>query len=347
MKKFFMALAAVAMVATSCVQGDDDFAVKGPQKSVQFSLANVITSRGVDAPIENATKVNLKNYQVFFVGSDGTLYSGKDVDGAAVSHYFETAPTAVQTFHFLPAAVAKVVVVGNYGSKITATKLDDIKAIATTWENQQDDENLLVYGEAELEKAADDDHANTYKAEVNVKPLVARIEIGGFVCGFSDSPAYEEVEVTMVALNNYHANATVGGAVSNLKNETINTNTAYPFFNATAPVGSKDVVSVVLTKDAPSVDFAANKYLVYHTFAGQVPQLVVRVKGVKGGVESPLYLATNGFKENSVSVTEFEPGTIYRMNFAFADTALAQPEKCVEVSIEVAQWVVVNVTPEF
>ena len=350
MKKFFMVLAAVAVAVTSCVQSDDDFAVKGPQKSVQFSLANVITSRGVDAMIPNATKVTLKDCQVFFVGSDGTLYSGMNVNGSAVSHYFATAPTAVQTFHFLPAAVEKVVVVGNYGSEITtATKLDDIKASATTWEDQQDNESLLVYGEAELVKAADDDvHANTYKAVVNVKPLVARIEIGGFVCGFSDTPAYDQVKVTMVALNNYHANATVGGGVSNLKNETINTNTAYPFFNATAPVDSKDVLSdVVLTKTTPSHNFDTDSYLVYHTFAGTVPQLVVRVTGVKGSVESPLYLATNGFKQEGVSVTEFTPGTIYRMNFAFADTALAQPEKCVEVSIEAAEWVIVNVTPEF
>ena len=272
-----------------------------------------------------------------------------DVNGSAVSHYFATAPTAVQTFHFLPAAVEKVVVVGNYGTEITATNLDDIKAIATTWENQQDDENLLVYGEAELEPAAaNDQHANTYKANVNVKPLVARIEIGGFVCGFSDTPAYDEVKVTMVALNNYYTDATIGGVVSNLSNATINTKTAYPFFNATAPVGSKDVVSgVVLTKTTPSHNFDTDSYLVYHTFAGTVPQLVVRVTGVNGSVESPLYLATNGFKQEGVSVTEFKPGTIYRMNFAFADTALAQPEKCVEVSIEAAEWVIVNVTPEF
>lgn len=349
MKKFFMVLAAVAVAATSCVQSDDDFAVKGPQKSVQFSLANVISSRGVDAMIPVTTKVTLKDCQVFFVGSDDTLYSGMDVNGSAVSHYFATAPTAVQTFHFLPAAVEKVVVVGNYGTEITATNLDDIKAIATTWENQQDDENLLVYGEAELEPAAaNDQHANTYKANVNVKPLVARIEIGGFVCGFSDTPAYDEVKVTMVALNNYYTDATIGGVVSNLSNATINTKTAYPFFNATAPVGSKDVVSgVVLTKTTPSHNFDTDSYLVYHTFAGTVPQLVVRVTGVNGSVESPLYLATNGFKQEGVSVTEFKPGTIYRMNFAFADTALAQPEKCVEVSIEAAEWVIVNVTPEF
>ena len=61
MKKFFMVLAAVAVAATSCVQSDDDFAVKGPQKSVQFSLANVISSRGVDAMIPVTTKVTLKD----------------------------------------------------------------------------------------------------------------------------------------------------------------------------------------------------------------------------------------------------------------------------------------------
>ena len=350
MKKFFMALAAVAMVATSCVQGDDDFAVKGPQKSVQFSLANVITSRGVDAPIENATKVNLKNYQVFFVGSDGTLYSGKDVDGGTVSHYFETAPTEVQTFHFLPAAVAKVVVVGNYGSKITATKLDDIKAIATTWENQQDDENLLVYGEAELEPAAaNDQHANTYKADVNVKPLVARIEVSGFACTFSTEPLYEKIDVTMVKLNNFYPTSNIGGVVSpaDIQNSPINDETAYPFFNATAPAYSKDEIAVSLTPSAAAVELPDTGYLVYNFFPGAVPQLVARVAGTNGTSVAPLYLATNGFKQNGVSVTEFTPGTIYRMNFAFADTALAQPEKCVEVSIEVAEWVVVNVTPEF
>ena len=351
MKKFFMALAAVAMVATSCVQGDDDFAVKGPQKSVQFSLANVISTRGEDAPIPNETKVNLKNYQVFFVGSDGTLYSGKGVNGEAVSHYFETAPTEVQTFHFLPAAVAKVVVVGNYGSKITtATKLDDIEAIATTWKDQQNDENLLVYGEAELVKAADDDdHANTYKAVVKVKPLVARIEVSGFKCTFSTEPLYEKIDVTMVKLNNFYPTSNIGGVVSpaDILNSPINDETAYPFFNAAAPEYSKDEIEVSLTPSAASVELPNTGYLVYNFFPGAVPQLVARVAGTNGTSVAPLYLATKGFYNGSEKITEFKPGTIYRMNFAFADTALAQPEKCVEVSIEVAEWVVVNVTPEF
>ena len=354
MKKFFMALAAVAMVATSCVQGDDDFAVKGPQKSVQFSLANVISTRGVDASIPNATKVNLNNYQVFFVDAAGNFHQGKDINDADAEQYFTTAPTTDLTFHFLPAAVEKVVVVGNYGSKITATNLDAVKALTATWKEQQNDENLLVYGEANLVASNDDGHGNTYKADVEVKPLVARIEIGGFVCDFSDTPAYDAVHVTMVALNNYYADTTIGGTLSNLNNTAIDTDTAYPFFNADAPVGSKDVVSdVVLTNAAPSHNFDTDSYLVYHTFAGTVPQLVVRVKGVKGGVESPLYLATSAFYKGTEKITEFKAGEIYRMkfngnnHFAFDEENLSQPEKCVEVSIEVANWVVVNVTPEF
>lgn len=350
MKKFFMALAAVAMVATSCVQGDDDFAVKGPQKSVQFSLANVISSRSVDATIPSATKVNLKKYQVFFVDATGNFHQGKGFNGEAVSHYFETAPITAQTFHFLPAAVEKVVVVGNYGSEITATNLDAVKALTATWAGQQDDENLLVYGEANLVAATEnDEHANTYVADVTVKPLVARIEVSGFACTFSTEPLYEKIDVTMVKLNNFYLTSNIGGVVSpaDIKNSPINDETAYPFFNATAPDYSKDEIAVSLTPSAAAVELPNTGYLVYNFFPGAVPQLVARVAGTNGTSVAPLYLATNGFKQEGVSVTEFEPGTIYRMNFAFADTALAQPEKCVEVSIEVANWVVVNVTPEF
>ena len=356
MKKCFMALALVAMMATSCVNNDNLPGVTGPQKSVTFSLENVVSVRSVDGMIANSARVVLNDCQVFFVGSDGSLYTGKNLDGTAEeTHYFTSAPTSAVQYHFLPAAVEKVVVVGNYGSELAPANLDAIKALAATAEAQQNDENLLVYGEAALVATTDDGHGNTYKAEVSVKPLVARIEIGGFVCGFSNPALYEQVDVTMVALNNYYADATLAGVVSNYTSTTIDNQSAYPFFNSTtAPAYTKDVVSnVSLTPAAPSVDFGTDSYLVYHTFAGNVPQLAVRVTGHNGGVESPLYLATKAFYDGSNKITEFEAGKVYRMKFngenrfAFDDEDLNQPEKCVEVSIEAAEWVVVNVTPEF
>ena len=357
MKKCFMALAMVAMMATSCVNDEiPQGGVTGPQKSVSFSLANVISSRGVDGMIGASTRVVLNDCQVFFVGADGTLYTGKNVDGTADEvHYFTTAPTTTLQYHFLPAAVEKVVVVGNYGSELDPANLDAIKAIATTAEAQQNDENLLVYGEAALVATTDDGHGNTYKAEVNVKPLVARIEIGGFICNFSNPALYDQIDIKMVALNNYYADATIAGVVSNYSSTAITNSSAYPFFNSTtAPAYSKDVVTgVSLTPAAPSADFTTDSYLVYHTFAGNLPQLAVRITGIKGGIESPLYLATRSFYDGTNSITAFEAGKIYRMKFdgenrfAFGDEDLNQPEKCVEVSIETAEWVIVNVTPEF
>ena len=357
MKNFFMTMALVAMVATSCSNDDASLAtISGPQKSVKVSLENVITTRVKDEMIPNSSKVVLNECQVFFVGGDGMLYTGKDVNGGnTVTHYFTTAPLQSEDYHFLPPAVQKVVVVGNYGSEISAASLNDIKTLVAKAEQQQDDENLLVYGEAELVPiTTEDKHGNSYKADVSVKPLVARIEVGGFACDFSDTPLYDEVKITMLALNNYYEEMTIGGTLSKLNSTSIVSSNVYPFFNSTdAKAYTKDEISVTLTPDAPSAGFDDGKYLVYHTFAGSVPQLVVRITGVKDGAESPLYLATNSFTSNGAKVNAFEAGSIYRMKFngedrfAFDEEDLNQPEKCVDVAVEAAQWVVVNVTPEF
>ena len=350
-------MAMVAMVATACTKDDAPQGESASiQKSVKFSLENVISTRGVDTMIPSSTRVTLNDCQIFFVDGAGALYTAKDIDGVTdAEQYFTSAPTGTQTFHFLPAAVQKVVVVGNYGAEVTPANLNDIKALAAVASEQQNDENLLVYGEAPLVASTDDGHGNTYLAEVSVKPLVSRIEVGGFICNFSDPALYDQVNISMMALNNYYGNATIGGSLTNYSSTAITTSSVYPFFNSTtAPAYTKDVITgVSLTPTAPVVDFATDSYLVYHTFAGSVPQLVVRVTGIKDGVESPLYLATSAFYDGSTKIESFEAGKVYRMKFdgenrfAFDDEDLNQPEKCVEVSLEAAEWVIVNVTPEF
>ena len=357
MKNLFMSLAMVALVVSSCTkEADPQVDASAPQKSVKFSLENVIATRGVDAMIPSSTRVMLNDCQIFFVGGDGALYTAKDIDGATdAQQYYTAAPTGTISFHFLPAAVQKVVVVGNYGSEIDPANLNAIKALAAEASEQQNDENLLVYGEAPLVASTDDGHGNTYLAEVSVKPLVARIEVGGFICNFSDPALYDQVDITMMALNNYYSGATLAGARSGYSSTAISSSSAYPFFNdTTAPAYSKNVISgVSLTPESPSVDFNTTDYLVYHTFAGDIPQLVVRVAGYNGGVESPLYLATSSFYDGATKIEEFEAGKVYRMKFngenrfAFDDTDLNQPEKCIKVDIQAEEWVIVNVTPEF
>lgn len=57
-------------------------------------------------------------------------------------------------------------------------------------------------------------------------------------------------------------------------------------------------------------------------------------------------LTINGFEEN---IAKFEPGNIYRMNINFKEENLDKTNDaiCVDVTVTIANWVVINVTPEF
>ena len=46
-------------------------------------------------------------------------------------------------------------------------------------------------------------------------------------------------------------------------------------------------------------------------------------------------------------VTTFEPGKIYRMNLIFNEDKLQHQERCLDITVEVAQWKIIEVTPEF
>lgn len=74
------------------------------------------------------------------------------------------------------------------------------------------------------------------------------------------------------------------------------------------------------------------------------PQVLVKLIGTTNeGTKVPLYLATSTF---TPAVTA-DFAKIYVMNFAFSDEDLDNPQKCVEVTVDVMSWDVVPVTPEF
>ena len=96
---------------------------------------------------------------------------------------------------------------------------------------------------------------------------------------------------------------------------------------------------------------AAAKRPAYHFFpdAAKIagddhPQLVVKLTGTKAnGDKAALYLATKGF---SPAVTS-DVARIYQVKFEFDDGDLANPQKCVEVSVDVVAWDVVPVIAQF
>ncbi len=332
------ALAAIALLACNKeeVKVDD-----GPMKSVEVNLTNILT-RSAGTAIADGTTITLKECHILF--TDGTnFFLGKNADGTDADQYFGAAdiPSGPVRFHFLPAAVNKVVVVGN-GGTVSAANLAALERDIMI-ENQQDAESLLLYGESGLTLTAElDEHTPLYKATVNLVPRVARLEVSGFECKFSDPPVYQEVVLGKIALNNYYSKSKLVTPTPSVPvNQTIEEGTVFSWISSLTG-WRVDPVGVTLTPKAAGPD--NTKTLVYHTFPAMVPQLVV----TSANDNAPAYLATSGLKlQDGTAITAFEAGKIYKLAFKFNDTDFNQPLKCIDVTVTVAAWKVVPVMPAF
>ena len=208
-----------------------------------------------------------------------------------------------------------------------------------------------------------------YKAAMVLEPRVARIEVVGFEYKAEVDDAtqaekerlYESIQVEQIVLNNYYGQAEfVTGAVSGIKtNTTIDAGSVFGFFANAASDWTNDKLDGT---NLPAVNLdeaagykmaygAAAKRPAYHFFpdAAKIagddhPQLVVKLTGTKAnGDKAALYLATKGF---SPAVTS-DVARIYQVKFEFDDGDLANPQKCVEVSVDVVAWDVVPVIAQF
>ena len=62
----------------------------------------------------------------------------------------------------------------------------------------------------------------------------------------------------------------------------------------------------------------------------------------------PAYIYTKKYKDiYGNEITAFEPGKIYRMNMIFDHEKLDHQDICVDITVKVASWELVVVTPEF
>ena len=332
---------AFATIALLACNKEDVKVDGGLMKSVEVNLTNILT-RSAGTAIADGTTITLKECHILF--TDGTnFFMGKKADGTNADQYFggDAIPSGPVRFHFLPAAVNKVVVVGN-GGTVQATTLAALEREIKI-EDQQDAESLLLYGESGLTLSTElDEHTPLYKATVNLVPRVARLEVSGFECEFSVDPMYLEIALGKIALNNYYSKCTfVTPTPSAPVNQTISDITVFPWINGLTG-WSVDPVGVTITPRMPKPD--STKTFVYHTFPAMVPQLVVT--STNDG--APAYLATSGLKlQDGNAITAFEAGKIYKLAFKFKDTDFNQPLKCIDVTVTVAAWQVVPVVPEF
>lgn len=249
-------------------------------------------------------------------------------------------------------------------------------------EEQQDPKNLKLFGvdQALSETTNHTEHGNVvYAANVTLKPAVARFEITGFKCDASDasgSRVYESVEIQQLTARTYFEKATVAisgesaltvtGEQLDAFNEysyTVTDGNAPSYFNAVADKGwFSDDLDITLqdgawevgntnpTTAAPytTVD-PANVLYSYHVFPGEPPQFLAKILANSAGVDVPLYLKTSSLRTQDGILNDYKvvAGNIYRLSFNFTDASFEQPEKCVDLTVSVAQWSVNILTPIF
>jgi hypothetical protein len=219
-------------------------------------------------------------------------------------------------------------------------------------------------------------HPDPYvHADVNLSPAVARFEITGFEYALktgAEKRNYTTMTVDNLSIRNYYTKAEVNFAnvptteeadLLNFGGALTKDNVYVNYFNVLGAGWWLDKVGTTLDADAYAAVVnvpgatetePAKDCYAYNVFPGALPQFLMQLTGAEGGVESPLYLMTSALKVKNannemvaLTAEDITAGNVYRMAMKFDDNNLQNPEKCIEVSITVDEWVVVAVTPEF
>ena len=384
MKTFRIMCAAVvaAMSLASCQKEQEQAPENKTLKSVEVKINNVApVTRAIGGLGESLEGKNIQLNSLQFFFSDGTsLYEAKDAEGNIADVYYDAAELAALNgsisakFHFLPAAVKKVIVIGNYSASAatTETALDAELEIA----KYQDVTNFPLYAEGTLGLASSNAHdtgsnghlSNVYTVNLDVYPHVARFEITGIGCTLPLNSG-KIVKVVSLAFADFFDKCDFRTAVGHtLRSVQLNQQDIYTYFqeqmstakwnndffnglNGQEGAGnSHPVIELTATNTFVETDIAYN----FFCKGAPSPCLLLNVIEYENQTAfdanngSPGYLYTNVYRLNSTEpVATFEPGKIYRMAIRFNEDDLQHQERCLDISLNIAEWIVINVTPEF
>ncbi len=379
LSKLMLSACVAVLALVSCNKEEASVPVETKVKSVDVSIANMILTKSASANIAKGTRVTLDNFKIFLTDANySRTFTALQSDGTtAATYYFETEtyditdPNAKASFHFVDPACTKVVVVANMGD-VDWDAIDDKIKI----ENQQNADELVLYGAADLTSAGTF-HNETkdnvtyqlpvYKANVKLSPRVSRFEMDGFYVSFDPvDPKYNEIKFKQIAVQNYYPETQINtGAESGTLVEHI-TNFAdqgstFAWLHNGQTDWYRDVFAspVSATPAAPAVQAitGTNTCYAYHFFASDaVPVIVIDIEA--DGLPAYLYSKTLKLADNT-PLDKIEEGHIYRMNalgdvdgdgdgdITIDEDDIDPADRCLEITVEVKAWEVVLVTPEF
>lgn len=371
--KLMLSASVAALALVSCNKMDTTPEAAKRLKTVEVSLENVVITKGLAGnKIEKGDAVAIKDFQIFLTDASGNSYEAKVANGSAAAQtYWSTADLSngpvSAAFHYVDPNCTKVVAVANVGKALTFAEYKTLAALEVA--NQQDQAALALYDEKNLVPANaqhNDTNANgtvyvadVYKADLVLTPRVSRFEVDGFTVKFNATPKYNEIKVTQLALQNYYpATSLVTGVESgDLVNHIANfSNQAQVYSWLDTPADAvwyRDYFDITMTPSAATKD--TPKPLAYHLFSSNVaPVMVIKLLADN----QPAYLYSKGFfKADGTPVTTFEEGKIYRMSakgevendgsIAIDEDDIDPMDRCLEITVDVVDWAVELVYPEF
>ena len=379
LSKLMLSASIAAIALVSCNKQDTTPESKR-LRSVDISIDNiVITKAAAGDKINAGDAVVVNDFQIFLTDASGNEYTGKVKDGSAAAQSYWTAADLSEAisaeFHYVDPNCTKVVAVANMGKELTFA---EYKALTTiNIDEQQNSQNLVLYDAKDL-VATGNQHsdpnvdgttyvADIYKADLVMTPRVSRFEVDGFTVKFNDEPKYQEINITQIAFQNYYPTTTVfegaedGEPVIYMQNLA---NQAEVYNWLDTPVEGevpwyRDYFDVTITPAAPTADIkdadGNNAPLAYHIFSCDlVPVMVIKLTADG----QPAYLYSKGFyKDAETPVTTFEEGKIYRMSakgvvendgsIPIDEDDIDPMDRCLEITVDVVDWAVELVYPEF
>jgi hypothetical protein len=367
-------VAALALVA--CNKEEAGPQVPNRLKTVEISLENFVLTKGeAGEKIKAGDAVIVNDFKIFLTDASGNQYSAKVANGVADAKTYWGAeelvnglPTDEAVFHYVDPNCTKVIAVANVGKDITFAEFKNLANLKV--EDQQNQKSLVLYDEATLTSAGrrhEDKNSNggtyladVYEAKLVLSPRVSRFEVDGFVVNFGEEPKYDEIKITQIAFQNYYpetavATGTETGSLVNHIKDLANQAEVYAWLDTPQDPNPwyRDNFELTITPEDNEAD--TPKDLAYHMFSCNTAPVMV-IKLLADG--QPAYLYTKGFfKKDGTPVTEFAEGTIYRMGGAgdaYGDGSIPIDEddidpmdRCLEITVEVVDWAVELVYPEF
>ena len=377
--KLMLSAAVAALALVSCNKQDTTPTTPDRLKTVEIAIDNAVITKGLAGDkISQGQAVHVNDFKVFLTDATGKIeFEAKVADGSqAAKSYWDTEDlkqgALSAEFHYVDPNCTKVIAIANVGKDITFEQFLALEALKV--ENQQDQKTLVLYDERTLQAAGsqhNDLHedgttyvTDVYKADLVLTPRVSRFEVDGFTVKFdSANPKYQEIKISQLAFQNYYplTSATTGVESGELVNhiaDLTNQASVYSWLDDPAKPEAwyRDYFDITITPAAPTAD--TPNELAYHMFScNETPVFVIKL--LADG--QPAYLYSKGFYKteggSAVEVTEFEEGKIYRMSAAgevLGDGSIPIDEddidpmdRCLEITVDVIDWAVELVFPEF